>query len=120
MKYEELLDYYNKEKETEQLQEVPKSLFKDIVLLVDELLNQKIKAEHYHDIEKFDDMLRGARLMGQSILERREHKILEAAYLKQSGINFDRSKLATHEVLLFEGVDYVLEKFKTDCPWQWQ
>lgn len=119
MKYEELFEYYNKEMDNDGLQVVPSDIYDQMDQLVRELQKNLRHAPSMDDEFKVEDLLRNARMMISAIMELRQRKVLEAAFLDQdNGIlgTVDKKRLAGREELLYEKILVTLTTYKKALP----
>lgn len=118
MKYEALIDYYNKEKDSDGLQVVPADFYDQLDQLRKDLQKHLREAPSMDDEFKVEDMLRNARMMISCIMDLRERKVLEAAFLDQDAMftQVDKKKLSDREQLLYDKILCNLRAYKKALP----
>lgn len=110
MKYEELVDFYNKEKEADGLHPVPSNFYLEVHELLEATRKDRTCCEHYQDRDQLDDQVRGMLQMIEAIYDKRTVKIMELAMLQQPA---GRDQLTPEEKMLFQTVQEALSMIRT-------
>jgi DNA replication initiation complex subunit (GINS family) len=110
MKYDDLVDFYNKEKEKDGLHPVPSDLYSMMHQLLQETRQARASCERYQERDLLDDQVRGMLQMIEGICDRRTSKILELATLQQQA---GRDMLTPEELILFQAVKDALARARS-------
>ncbi|MBI1970373.1 DNA replication complex GINS family protein [Candidatus Woesearchaeota archaeon] len=115
VKYETLFDLLRREKNKEELQELPQTFFQDANLLVHEK-EQALRQQglSFDDVDKLTHQLRNMKKIIEELYHRREKKIMDIALIKsriRHGIVTKKAMLP-HEESLFEQMSTVLQEYK--------
>jgi DNA replication initiation complex subunit (GINS family) len=107
MKFEDLQDYYNKEKEKDGLHPVPSDLYTSMHQLLQETRQARLSCDRYQERDLLDDQVKGMLQMIEAIYDRRMCKIMELAVLQQKTRSDD---LTPEEKTLLDTVQEALAR----------
>ena len=115
VKYETLFDLLRREKNKEELQELPITFFQDANLLVHEK-EEAIRQQglSFDEMDKLNHQLRNMKKIIEELYHRREKKIMDIALIKsriRHGV-VTKKALLPHEESLFEQMSAVLQEYK--------
>jgi DNA replication initiation complex subunit (GINS family) len=110
--FEILQSIYQNEKTLDGLQPVPQDLYEAIEQYAREVETTFMACRDYKERDLLQDIIHNARMAIDSIRKYREHKILEAALLAESGCSIDQSTMTTEEKKLYTSVLSALHDFK--------